>query len=139
MAGETRPMRMCDSCGQVDDHPRHVFATADGAGVTDATIGAKALRAATDDDFEAILAQVQDGTTIMKHMDCCRADGCPDGSCNTVTAGAEDKTGAALVKHLTSYTAQPEDTEAGGVVAGARNDDEPFAESTVTSTENPEG
>lgn len=138
MADEKRPMRMCDSCGQVDDHPRHVFATADGDGVTDSTIGAKALRAASEEDFEAILAQVQDGATIQKHMDCCRADGCPDGSCNAVTAGAEDLRGADLVEHLTSGVASRQDDSEGGVVAGARNDDAPFAESTVTSA-NEEG
>jgi hypothetical protein len=37
----------------------------------------------------------------MRHMDCCREAGCPDGTCNEVTKGAEDKRGPALVKHLT--------------------------------------
>jgi hypothetical protein len=35
-------------------------------------------------------------------MDCCAAAGCPDGTCNTQTAGAEDKRGAELLAHLVS-------------------------------------
>jgi hypothetical protein len=99
---EQRPIRMCDSCGGVDDHPRHVFAGSPGDGLTVATIGAVAIEAAPDEHKAAIIAQVQDTTTTMRHMDCCRAAGCPDGTCAQVTAGAEDKRGAALVKHLTS-------------------------------------
>lgn len=102
-AAEVRPQRMCDVCGQVDDHPRHVFALAPGDGVTSPEIGAKALLAAGDDAdlSQAILAQVMDTTTIMRHMDCCKEVGCPDGTCNIVTQGAEDLKGDALVAHLT--------------------------------------
>lgn len=103
---EQRPVRMCDSCGQVDDHPRHVFAGSPGDGITAAEIGAKAIEAASDADKAAIIAQVQDTTTTQRHMDCCRAAGCPDGTCAQVTAGAENKTGTALVKHLTSQTTE---------------------------------
>jgi hypothetical protein len=98
---EKRPMRMCDSCGGVDDHPRHVFGHAPGDAVTNAAVAALAVRNAAPEDAAAIIAQVQDTSTVMKHMDCCRTDGCPDGTCNEVTAGAEDKRGAALVRHLT--------------------------------------
>jgi hypothetical protein len=99
---EQRPKRMCDSCGQVDDHPRHVFATAPGDSQSLAEVAAKAIEAASAEDRPAIIAQAQDTSTTMKHMDCCRTDGCPDGTCAQVTAGAEGKTGNALVKHLTS-------------------------------------
>lgn len=100
---EKRPMRMCDVCGLVDDHPRHVFAYADGAGVTDPSIAVLALdNAETAVDKAVILMQIQDNSTTMRHMDCCRSVGCPDGTCNEVTAGAESKRGPALVKHLTS-------------------------------------
>jgi hypothetical protein len=92
---------MCDACGQVDDHPRHVFANADGDGVTNPEVAATAIKAADPADLPAIIAQVQDNSTVMRHMDCCRNAGCPDGACNTVTVGAESKTGSALVKHLT--------------------------------------
>lgn len=102
---EKRPMRMCDSCGLIDDHPRHVFAHNVGDAVTSPEVSVKVMTAATSLDSEvdkaAVIAQVQDTATVMKHMDCCRADGCPDGTCNEVTAGAEDKRGNALVRHLT--------------------------------------
>lgn len=43
-----------------------------------------------------------DGSTMIRHMDCCRDAGCPTGSCDEVTAGAEDLRGDDLLKHLTS-------------------------------------
>lgn len=43
---EVRPVRSCDVCGQVDDHPRHILQTLDG------------------------------GTVTIRHMDCCAANGC---------------------------------------------------------------
>lgn len=101
MSDDQRPVRMCDSCGGVDNHPRHVFATGPDDGASLAEVGAKAIENAAAEDRAAIIAQAQDTSTIMKHMDCCRADGCPDGTCYQVTAGAEDKRGPALVKHLT--------------------------------------
>lgn len=37
----------------------------------------------------------------LRHMDCCREAGCPDGSCDQlVAAGAEDLRGPALVEYL---------------------------------------
>lgn len=98
---EKRPMRMCDSCGGVDSDPRHVFAYAEGDGETEAVVASEAIGNASREDLPLIMAQIADRSTTMKHMDCCRADGCPDGTCNVVTAGAEDKRGAALVRHLT--------------------------------------
>lgn len=40
-----------------------------------------------------------DGTTVDRHMDCCRSRGCD--ICVSVTAGAEDLRGDDLVAHLT--------------------------------------
>jgi hypothetical protein len=102
-----RPIRMCDSCGGVDDHPRHVFAYALGDGSTPAAVGRKALenaRAISPEVETAVLYEVQDSRTTMKHMDCCRADGCPDGTCNLVTQGAESLKGLELVDHLVSLS-----------------------------------
>jgi hypothetical protein len=42
------------------------------------------------------------GETHMRHMDCCREAGCPTGSCDEVTAGAEDLRGEELREHLTT-------------------------------------
>jgi hypothetical protein len=41
-------------------------------------------------------------TNQIRHIDCCRGAGCPDGSCDQVTAGAEELRGDALLEHLTS-------------------------------------
>lgn len=97
---EVRPVRMCDSCGGVDDHPRHVVWHAPGNGLTSDEVAAKALEAAPKEAFADILAQVRDDTVIAKHMDCCREDGCPDGSCPAVTEGVEDVRGDDLVRYL---------------------------------------
>ena len=53
-----------------------------------------------DDHPRHVIAQ-ENGTVSMRHMDCCREAGCPDGSCQEVTAGAESLQGDELVAHLT--------------------------------------
>jgi hypothetical protein len=50
----------------------------------------------------AVLKHAQDSTTQMKHLDCCAADGCPDGTCQLTVQGAEGKTGTAMLKHVQS-------------------------------------
>jgi hypothetical protein len=105
-------MRLCDHCGQVDDHPRHVHAVALGDGQTNPEVASKAIAAAValgPDVVEQVIAQIQDTSVQAWHLDCCREAGCPSEdspfpSCREVTAGAEDKRGSALRKHL---TAQP--------------------------------
>lgn len=99
---EQQPTRMCDVCGGVDDHPRHVYGRVAGDAQTDPEVAKLALSKASPDDVAGVIAHIQDNTTTMRHMDCCRDAGCPDGTCNLVTAGAEDKKGSALRKHLTS-------------------------------------
>lgn len=47
------------------------------------------------------VANLDDGTIVTRHMDCCKTVGCPDGSCEVVTAGVEDLRGDELVAHLT--------------------------------------
>jgi len=57
----------------------------------------------TDTDPRHVTA-LADGSTMMRHMDCCREAGCPDGTCAMVTAGAEDLRGEELIAHLTRST-----------------------------------
>lgn len=45
---------------------------------------------------------VNESPDVARHLDCCRDAGCPDGTCNVVTDGAEGQTGADLLGHLTS-------------------------------------
>lgn len=99
---DTRPLRGCDVCGGVDDHPRHVFAHGPGDGVTPPSVASQMVDNCPDATTRtAILAHIQDDSTTYRHMDCCRQVGCPDGTCNVVTSGAEDLKGDDLVKHLT--------------------------------------
>jgi hypothetical protein len=84
-----RPLRPCDVCGQIDDHPRHVHATAPGEwepapGVIDQIRAA--LRNGTYNPLTAadVLAMATDPLTAYRHMDCCRAIGCPTGACDAV-------------------------------------------------------
>lgn len=100
--GKGRRLRVCDLCGGVDDHPRHVI-----AGTTPGTVTAptaetvrKVIANAPKDEADRLLADLVDTASSDRHMDCCREAGCPDGSCIVVTAGAEEKRGASLLAHL---------------------------------------
>lgn len=61
------------------------------------------------DEGAKVVADFLDTSTQLRHMDCCRAVGCPDGTCDAVTSGAEDLKGAELQRHLQSRN--PNDTE----------------------------
>lgn len=102
--GKGRVLRVCDLCGGVDDHPRHTLA----GGVPGvyprptAELLAKVSDAAPAEERGRLLADLIDTGTTDRHMDCCREAGCPDGSCDRQTAGAEDLRGAKLLEHLMS-------------------------------------
>lgn len=101
--GSGRILRVCDLCGGVDDHPRHVFA----GGQPDVwptpsdDIVAKVIAAAPADEAARLVKELLDTSSTDRHMDCCRTAGCPDGTCHQVTAGAEDLRGGDLLAHLT--------------------------------------
>lgn len=107
MATTQRPQRPCDICKQVDDHPRHrvVFGPGDPPVPVDqdfvqAVIANNDL---TPADRAAAVASLTDPTDQLRHLDCCRSVGCPDGSCTAIAAtGAAELKGPKLLKHLTS-------------------------------------
>jgi hypothetical protein len=101
--GGGRALRVCDLCGGVDDHPRHVLAGGDQDAFPKPTpeIVRRVVESAPEKDADRLLADLLDTGTSDRHMDCCREVGCPDGSCRAVTAGAEDLRGADLLNHLT--------------------------------------
>lgn len=108
---QQRPLRVCDVCYAVDDHPRHQIAHPIGAIPADYE-GLKTVLHNVDVNTEEgtkIVADFLDTSTQLRHMDCCRAAGCPDGTCDAVTSGAESLKGDELVAHLTSRT--PDTTE----------------------------
>lgn len=103
--GQGRILRVCDLCGGVDDHPRHVIAGADPGGAygapSDAVVS-RVLTLAPSDERVRLLRDLMDLSTSDRHLDCCAAAGCPTGTCPQQIADAEGKTGAALLKHLMS-------------------------------------
>lgn len=105
MASNPAPaLRVCDACGQVDDHPRHTLSGADPEGVTRPTQGVIATVLGGDyrDDVKALAIDQLNEPGLYLHMDCCRARGCPTGECDSQTAGAEDLRGDDLRTHLMS-------------------------------------
>jgi hypothetical protein len=96
-----RPYRLCESCHKVDNHPRHVVATAPGDGVTPADVMATALKEASEKgyDLTALLEQARDDQLLEKHMDCCAADGCSV-CAEQLEAAGKDNHGLALAKAL---------------------------------------
>lgn len=102
--GGGRPLRGCDVCGGVDDHPRHVIAGPPGAAgeprpeVIDRVLGAKL----EGEDRARIVAALFDTSSQDRHMDCCREVGCPTGTCDRVAVlGGTDLRGKDLLDHLT--------------------------------------
>ena len=95
-----RPLRICDVCGGVDDHPRHALAAARGEIPVNQANLAKVMddTALSTEDRARIIADIVDTTTQLRHMECCARVGCPDGTCNTIPAGLS---GTALLEHIT--------------------------------------
>ena len=83
--GGDRPLRVCDLCGGVDDHPRHTFGGPQ----------FNAFRSPPDDVIDKVLAnapadqrgrllrELMDTSSLDLHKDCCRDAGCPTGECAT--------------------------------------------------------
>lgn len=99
-------LRVCDLCGGVDNHPRHVVA----GGLPDlfprarGVIVQAVIKNAPAAELEKLLGELLDTSSSDRHMDCCREADCPDGSCHLWTRGAEAKRGKALLTHLESLT-----------------------------------
>ncbi|MEU1810956.1 hypothetical protein [Micromonospora aurantiaca (nom. illeg.)] len=108
--GDGRPLRVCDLCGIVDDHPRH--------SIVGAVPGQELVAAPTDQVIERVTAsaptserarllrELLDTSTSDRHLDCCREQGCPlpaddPNNCGNRTRGAESKRGGQLLAYLT--------------------------------------
>lgn len=98
-----RPLRICDVCGQIDDHPRHVYVASD-IPVNQAHVEAVLERDDIPADVRArIIAEVLDTTVQQRHPDCCAAAGCPASGTDADCAhlAVTGLTGSALVEHIT--------------------------------------
>lgn len=104
--GNGRLLRVCDLCGGVDDHPRHVIAGGPPDVFTQPSdeILTRVLAAAPAAERARLIRDLMDTSSSDRHLDCCREAGCPDGTCNTQTTGAETKRGEALLTHLVALT-----------------------------------
>jgi hypothetical protein len=90
-----RQMRICDVCGQVDNHPRHEFMAPGAFPVNQANLTkVMGLSGLSDATKAKIVADIVDTGTQQRHFDCCSTVGCPDGTCN---AHSNDLKGAALL------------------------------------------
>lgn len=99
--GEGRVLRVCDLCGGVDDHPRHVIAGTERDAFTrppDEILN-KVLDAAPAEDRARLVNDLLDTTSSDRHLDCCAAAGCPSGTCGPQVAGAPG-TGKKMLNHL---------------------------------------
>lgn len=96
---ERRPLRVCDACGGIDDGPRHSWvdeanpSAAPDPAWLDAVIASDEMTAQEKRDAVAVL---MDLTWQMRHMSCCRQEGCPTGDCNDLP----DLEGDELLAHI---------------------------------------
>lgn len=105
-----RPLRSCDECGQIDNHPRHVFDTMN-SGITypvntDAIEAVYANKELDARDAVRIVRDLEDTTVIQRHMDCCAAAGCPDGTCDKLLEQYDNAHGLKLAAAITGEKVQ---------------------------------
>lgn len=98
--GGDRPLRVCDLCGGVDDHPRHVLNGNGPYPTPGQNIVDLVLTNAPAEHRSFLVGELLDTKASDRHMDCCRAAGCPEGLCGPQTAGAENLRGGDLLAHL---------------------------------------
>jgi hypothetical protein len=109
---ETLPLRVCDLCGGVDDHPRHVIAGA----MTDVfprvgdDIVDRVLTTAPEQDRGRLLRELLDTSSSDRHLQCCAEAGCPQENpamrCDVLIANAGGVIGDDLRGHLDELRTQ---------------------------------
>ena len=97
---EVRRRRICEVCLQVDDHPRHLEEVMDG---TAAVLTFEQLNSLPENTPPAAVAEVQDPTTRLHHIDCGAASGCV--TCGDTLVFVGDAKGDKLLKKLQSGAA----------------------------------
>ncbi|GIE29968.1 hypothetical protein Ait01nite_030130 [Actinoplanes italicus] len=105
--GDDRPIRVCDRCGLIDDHPRHtVGADPDRDDRPSQAVIAIVLGSDHPAEVKALAIDQLNEPGLYLHMDCCREAGCPTGLCGPQTAGAEELRGGDLLAHLEAKGAE---------------------------------
>lgn len=102
--GGGRVIKVCDICGGVDDHPRHVIAgtVTDVMPQPEPSVIARVVELAPPDERDRLIRDLLDTSSQERHLDCCAEVGCPTGMCPEVIHAAGSKRGAALLKHITN-------------------------------------
>lgn len=90
-----RPLRFCDVCGGLDDHPRHVLAD-----VGNGSKPSEEFLAGLPDAPASAGALLLDPNTTIRHMDCCAAAGCQ--VCQATEEAHGGARGAELIASLES-------------------------------------
>lgn len=92
-----RPLRYCDVCGGLDDHPRHVRQI--GKSEPDLVLSSEFLDGLEQGPITAI-AQLVDPRKHVRHMDCCAAAGCV--VCQETEVANGGRRGRELIDFLTA-------------------------------------
>lgn len=96
-----RRLRLCDVCGGLDDHPRHVTGLPPGA--TEGTPSTEFLDSLASGAPVSAIAELMNPQTIVRHMDCCAANGCE--LCAATEHDNGERRGQELIDHLDSVRA----------------------------------
>lgn len=93
MAGPSAVRRVCDLCGKIDTAPRHriAFAPGDALAPTEAMVAGVLASGEDPKVIAAAVAELYDTSIRSAHMDCCKDNGCFDGTCNAVFEKAGSK------------------------------------------------
>lgn len=96
---DVRPLRYCDVCGELDDHPRHVVSVP--AGTPGAVPSQEFLDSLPPGPVSAV-AQLIAPTTVIRHLNCCADAGCQ------VCAITEEATAGARGSELVAILTAPD-------------------------------
>lgn len=97
MTTPSHALRLCDVCGLQDDHPRHVRSVPpDFPGAVPTTQFLRSLAAGAD---PVAVAELLDPSTVVRHMDCCANNGCPD-NCMKIWTDSGKASGQALRDYI---------------------------------------
>ena len=101
---EDRPSRICDACGAIDTHARHVYIS-DGVPSRHDLVASVIAREDIDPVTRAsIVESLLDTELQSRHPECCAAQGCPaaglEGDCAPLVATG--LTGDALLTYIIS-------------------------------------
>ena len=109
----SRPLRVCDLCGGVDDHPRHSFGGPQIGQFRNAPddVIDKVLANAPEDQRGRLLRELMDTGSLDLHKDCCRDAGCPTGECADELDDVGDLRGSELRDALTERGRRLQNTE----------------------------